>query len=353
MPLAARLALMFAVVALAAVVLTSVTGALPRVVATLGTALGDITDTVLTSPSPSDVPVAVSDPPALVAPENPYTNERTATISGTIPLAAVGRDDYVIRIYVAVPEQEAVALRDIPVGETPSFVAPDLPLENGRNDISATLVGPGDAESGPSTIVTYILDRSKPKITISSPADRATVNGKTAKISGKTQGGATVVARNEANGTAATGTAADDGSFKLVVPLSAGTNAIALTATDLAGNVGTTALTVRRGSGELTVALSASAYRISAARLPRSIELQALVTDPDGQVVAGQLITFTLTIPGVPAITGDDTTDASGVATFRTTIPDGASTGSGLATAFASTDELGDASGRVAITIVK
>ena len=78
-----------------------------------------------------------------------------------------------------------------------------------------------------------------------------------------------------------------------------------------------------------------------------------MLTDPDGRAVAGQLITFTLTIPGVPAITGDDRTDASGAATFRTTIPAGASTGSGLATAFASTDELGDASGRVAITIVK
>ena len=352
MPLLARAALVVAVVALAGVVLSSVTGALPRVVATFGAALDGLTDTVLASPSPGASLIPIPDPPALVPPENPYTNKKTATLSGTVPLAVVGRDDYVVRIYVAVPEQEAVALRDIPVGETPSFVAPDLPLENGRNDISATLVGPG-GESGPSTIITFILDRSKPKITISSPEDRATVNGKTAKISGKTQGGATIVARNEANGTAATATAASDGSFKVVVPLSAGTNDIALTATDPAGNVGTAALTVRRGSGELTVALSASAYRISAARLPRSIELRAQVTDPDGRAVAGQLITFTLTIPGVPAITGDDTTDASGVATFKTTIPAGASTGSGLATAFASTDELGDASGRVAVTIIK
>jgi hypothetical protein len=202
-------------------------------------------------------------------------------------------------------------------------------------------------------MITFVLDRSKPKITVSSPKAGATVNGATVKITGKTQGRSTVVARNEKNGTAATTAAASDGSFTLKVPLSSGTNGIALTATDLAGNAGTAVISVRRGSGDLDVAISASAYRISAARLPRTIELRATVTDPNGKPMAGQEVTFTLTIPGVPALTGDDVTNGAGEATYRTTIPAGATRGSGLGTAFVSTEEYGTASGRTSITIIK
>jgi hypothetical protein len=55
----------------------------------------------------------------------------------------------------------------------------------------------------------------------------------------------------------------------------------------------------------------------------------------------------------IPALTGEDVTDGSGTATFRATIPAGATEGSGLGTAFVSTAEYGDASGRISITIVK
>jgi hypothetical protein len=64
-------------------------------------------------------------------------------------------------------------------------------------------------------------------------------------------------------------------------------------------------------------------------------------------------VSFTLAIPGVPAITGDDRTDGTGTAVFRTTIPAGATPGSGLATALVSTTRFGDASGRSSITIIQ
>lgn len=352
MPLPARLALLVAVVALAAVVTTTVTGLLPRVVGTLGGALGGFTDTVLATPVPVPTVVAIPAAPTLVAPESPYTNTPTATFTGTVPGEAVGRAGYVVRIYVALPDQEPVAVRDVAVGETPSFVVEELPLEKGRNNVTATLVGPG-GESESSSLITFVLDMSKPKVTVSAPEDGATVNGETVTITGKTQGRSTVVARNEANGTAATATAGGDGTFSVEVPISSGTNGIALTATDPAGNVGTAVISVRRGSGKLAVALGATAYRISAARLPRTIELRAQVTDPDGRPIAGQAVTFTLSIPGVPALTGDDVTDGSGTARYRTTIPAGATPGSGLGTAFVSTAGYGDASGRISITIIE
>lgn len=352
MPLPARLALLVAVVALAAVVVSTVTGVLPRVVSMIGTALGGIADTVLPTASPSASLAPIPAPPALVPPGNAYTNQPTVTLVGTVPLDVVRRDDVLVRIYVALPDQEPVAVRDVAVGETPSFIVEDLPLEPGRNDVTATLVGPG-GESEMSPVVTYVLDTSKPKVTVTDPQDGATVNGATATITGKTQGRAVVVARNEANGTSATATADAKGIFSLEVTLRSGANGIALSATDPAGNVGTAVLTIRRGSGSLDLGLSASAYRISAARLPRVIELRARVTNPDGNLLAGEVVTFTLSIPGVPVITDEDVSDGSGMATFRTTIPAGATVGSGLATAFVSTAEFGEASARISITIIE
>lgn len=353
MPLPASLALGVAVLVLAGVVLATVSGALPRVVATIGTAFGGITETVFATPTPNLTPAPIPGAPTLVAPDRPYTNVATATIAGTVPFEVVGRADHRVRIYVALPDEEAVPVLEIPVGRTPSFVVPELPLENGRNDVTATVVGPG-GESDPSAIVTYVLDTSKPKVTISSPKNGAIANGATVTIKGKTQGRATVLARNEANGTATTAEAKSDGTFQLKVPIVAGTNGISVTATDLAGNVGAPAvLSVRRGSGSLTVALSASAYRVKVGSLPRTIELQAVVTDPNGRALRGETVVFTLTLSGVPAITGEGVTGTGGRATFRTTIPAGATVGGGLATAFVDSAEHGEASGRISVSIVK
>ncbi|MFH1475674.1 MAG: hypothetical protein ABIG85_07420 [Chloroflexota bacterium] len=352
MPLPARLAMLVAVVALAAVVVSTVTGILPRVVSAIGTTLGGIADSVLPTASPSASLVPIPAPPTLVSPDKAYTNRPTATLVGTVPLEVVGRDGFLVRIYVALPDQLPVAVRDVEVGETPAFVVEKLALEPGRNDVTATLVGPG-GESEPSSVITYILDQKKPPVTVTSPKNGATVNGATAKVTGKTQGNSVVVARNEANGTSVTVTADAKGAFTVEVTLRSGANGIALTATDPAGNVGTAVLTIRRGSGSLDLGLSASAFRISAARLPRVIELRARVTDPDGGLLSRQAVSFTLSIPGVPVITGEDVSDGSGMATFRTTIPAGATVGSGLATAFVTTTGFGDASAQISITIIK
>jgi hypothetical protein len=237
------------------------------------------------------------------------------------------------------------------VGATPNFSIPGVALQPGRNDFSATVTGPG-GESKASPLVTYVLDTSKPKITFSSPADQAVINATTVTIAGTTQGHSTVSASNAANGRTVVGVADPTGIFQLVLELADGTNAITVTATDPAGNVTTATLTVLRGTGQLKVTLNASSYRISAANLPRNLQLRAVATDPDGKGLAGRDITFTLAIPGVPPITGQATTDASGVALFQTSIPAGATPGSGPGTAFLTTPEYGDASGRVVITII-
>jgi hypothetical protein len=320
-------------------------------VSTVGGAVSAIAGAVLPSPAPGPTLAIIPTSPVLDAPMEAATNQASVTVTGSVPASISGqRAGLMIRLYVALPKTVPVQVREVPLGELPTFAIPDVALQPGRNDFSATVVGPG-GEGEASPIVTYVLDTTKPTLAISSPKDKTAVNGASVTIVGKTQGASTISARNAANGRTAIGAADGTGSFQVVLPLADGTNAISVTATDPAGNAATAVLTVRRGAGQLKVALNASSYRISAANLPRVLELRAVATDPSGNGLAGRDITFTLAIPGVPPITGQETTDASGVAVFRTSIPAGATPGSGPGTAFLTTPEYGDASGRVVITI--
>ncbi len=352
LPLAAKAVLAVALVALAGVVVWTATGQLPRLVGAIGDTIGGIAGKVFTTPSPSPTPVAVIPAPDLDPPTEPYTNQAAIDLTGTVPAELAGRAGYTIRIYIALPDQVPVQVEELPVGETPAFIVPGVPLVNGRNDITATIVGPG-GESESSPVITYIRDVSKPRVTITSPKNGATVNQATVKIAGKTQARSEINARNEANGAVGTATAKADGTFSVTVELTDGTNAITVKATDPAGNTASAVVSVRKGSGKLAVKLSASAYRLSAAKLPRALVLTAVVTNPDGRPIAGATVSFTLSIPGVEALTGEARTNASGVATFRTTVPTGATVGSGPGTALVSTTEFGNASGRVTITITR
>lgn len=353
LPGAAKALLGLSIVALSAVVLFTILGALPRIVSTVGGAVSGITGAVIPSPSPSPSPVVVAPvAPVLDAPAKASTSQATVTITGSIPAGSLDRRAGItIRLYVSLAKKAPSLVGQVQLGETPSFSFPGVTLQTGRNDFTATVVSAG-GESTASPPVTYVLDTTKPKITISAPTDKSTVNGDSVIIAGKTQGRSAITARDAADGRTVLGVADGTGAFQVVMPLADGTNEISVTATDPAGNATTTVVTVLRGTGALKVVLTASAYRISAAELPRTLELQAVATDPDGNSLPGRDITFTLSIPGVPLITGQETTDATGLAVFRTSVPAGATPGSGPGTAYLTTPEYGDASGGVLITII-
>jgi hypothetical protein len=80
-------------------------------------------------------------------------------------------------------------------------------LTEGRNDISATLFR-GTDESEHSPIVTWFLDLTPPKISISAPKDGSSVDTPNATIKGSTQAGSTVIVRNPANNASITTLAA-------------------------------------------------------------------------------------------------------------------------------------------------
>jgi hypothetical protein len=352
LPFLTRLLLVVAVAALGITVFMTATGGLGRIVAAVGATVTGAFEGLTATPSPRPSVAVISDSPLITTPEEPYTNQPTIDLVMTLPADVVGDPDQRVRVYLALPEQAPAPILEVAVGATPTLVVPDVQLTEGRNDFTATLVGPA-GESEPSPLVTWVLDVVPPKIELTAPRDGQTINRAAVTITGKTQGRTTLVARNEANAATVTTKAGNDGSFELVVPLGTGTNGIAIVATDVAGNVNQVVLSVRRGTGRLTASLSAVPYRLSRAKLPDPLELTVVVTDPDGRPLEGAQVTFTISIPGIQVVTSEAVTGGNGQAVFRTTVPKGATLGQGLATVLVITEEFGQTSDRTLVNVVK
>lgn len=349
LPIVAKLGLIAAVGLLGATVLYLGAGGLGSAFNGITASLGGFITSITAAPTPKPSAFAVSDPPFLQQPAEPYTTEETVDLVVTVPSAVAGDPDSRIRVYLALKDQAPAPIQEAPVAATAQTVIP-VELTKGINDFSVTIVGPG-GESDPSPVVRYVLDQSPAKITIYSPKEGAVVNGTTVEINGKTQGRTSLIARNAANGSSTSGAAGSDGLFTLSLGISTGTNEITITGTDPAGNVKELVLTVRRGSGKLTAVLGSSAYRLSVAKLPQDIILTAAASDPDGNPLVGADITFTLSIPGIPTVTKDMQTDEQGRTSFTTSVPVGADPGQGSATILLSSEEFGSAQDYTVITI--
>jgi hypothetical protein len=337
------------VVGLGAGILYIAVGGLGTVASGIAGALGGFVDDVTATPPPVASEIPVSTTPNLAQPAEPYTNQETIDLVVTVPASVAGDVDHRIRIYLALKDQAPTPIDEVPVGALQQTIVP-VTLTKGTNDFTVTIVGPG-GESEASPVVRYVLDTTIPKVTITSPKSGAVINRASVDIQGRTQGRSTLIARNSENGKSVSGTAAADGTFTLAVPIAFGSNPITITATDPAGNLGEGKVTARRGTGKLTASLSSSVYRIKRSRLPEPIRLTAVVSDPDGRRLAGAGYTFTLSIPGIPTITGEGTTGSDGKASLETTLPKGAAAGQGIATILVTTGEFGRTQDRVVITI--
>ena len=349
LPLIAKLGLIAAVALLGVAVLYLGSGGLARLFGGFSSALGGFVTSVTSTPTPLPSLAAVADAPTLQAPTEPYTQDSTVDLVVTVPPGVVGDSSQRIRVYLALKDQAAAPIQEAPLSATAQTIIP-VELTKGINDFSVTIVGPG-GESQPSAVVRFVLDQAPAKITITSPKEGAVVNGDAVQIVGKTQARSTLIAHNAANGASVTGTAATDGTFTLSLALGTGINEITITGTDPAGNAKDMVLTVRRGNGKLTATLGASAYRISVDKLPLDLTLRVTVSDPDGNALVGVAVTFTLSIPGIPTVTGDQVTDADGKASFTTSVPAGADPGQGLATVLVSSDQFGSTQDQSVITV--
>lgn len=349
LPLVAKLGLVAAVALLGVTVLYVGAGGLGGAFAGITASLGGFVTSITAAPTPKPSAFAVSDPPTLEQPTEPYTAEATVDLVVTVPSAVIGDSSSRLRVYLTLKDQAPTPIQEAPVAATAQTVIP-VELTKGINDFSVTIVGPG-GESDPSPVVRYVLDQAAAKITIYSPKEGAVVNGTTVEISGKTQARSSLIARNAATGKSISGTAGTDGLFTLSLGIATGTNEITITGTDPAGNAKDFLLTVRRGSGVLTAVLGSSAYRLSVAKLPQDVTLTAAASDPDGNPLVGADITFTLSIPGIPTVTQDMQTDEQGRATFTTPVPVGADPGQGSATILLTSEAFGSAQDYTVITI--
>jgi hypothetical protein len=347
-----RLLFAVAVVALGAGVLFIANGGVGRAAAFLGSSLAGFVDNLAATPAPSAAPVVVASAPVLTSPEEPYTNQPTVDLAGRVPDNLVGRQGYVIRIYVAIGDQAPGEVAELPLGNQVTFVVAGVGLSEGTNTFTATIAGPA-GESAASPGVAYVLDTASPAIKISSPKDGGVVNAKSVEVKGKTQARSSLELTNATTGASVIGAADVSGAFSLIIPISAGVNQLSLTSTDPAGNAKTSTLSVRKGSGELTARLTASVTSIKASRLPETVQVFLALTDPDGQPVAGAQATFSLAAPNVPIISKSIQTDGSGRAVFTTTIPKGATKGQCKVTVSVQTADFGNTTSLTVIAITK
>lgn len=350
-PLVTRTLLALGVAVLAAGTFLAASGgvgpALSALSAGFGTAFGRLTAT----PVPLSTLLPPVDYPRIAVPQQSFTNSKTVDLVVSVPVGVLSDPTSRIRFYLALEGLQPAPVFDVNVGTTSRMTIP-FELTEGRNDISATLFR-GEEESEHSPIVTYILDLTPPKLTVTSPRDRAAIDAPQVRLRGTTQGGTAIVARNDGNGTSISTAAGRDGSFEFVLQLAPGTNAIEITGTDPAGNIGSKTLTVFQGSKELGVRLAASTYRISVAKPPSSIQLSAVVTDPVGEPLEGATAFFTVQLPGLAPISNQLVTGADGRAVFTTPLVGELMTGGGVGTVLVTTELYGQSTDRVSLTFVK
>ncbi len=355
LPVAMKAFLAIAIVALSATILWVGGGAVgpfvSSVVKGFGTFFSDV-GAAASSPKATDAP-QVGDAPVITQPEQPYTNADTIDVTVTVPSALVGLEGYSVRLYVTLPDTDPTVAGEAPVSSVSKVVIPGIALADGRNDFTATILGPG-GETEPSSVATWIQDTSKPKISVISPKDGAQATKSPVTVKGKSQADALVRLQNAANGAVATATADTDGLWEAAIALAQGVNAITVTATDPAGNENEMTLNLRLGDGRLTVSVSGSAYRFKAPNLPKAVTFTATVRGADGLPLPGALVLFTLSVPGLEAaVSGEIPADGDGKATFSTTIPAGALPGSGLVTVLVTTSDGQTATDRVVLTVIE
>jgi hypothetical protein len=338
------------VIALGGAAVLTANGRIGPLVSALGNGFTGAIDRLSATPLPTVAQIVATNSPIISPPASPYTQVATIDLRITIPADVVGSQHAKVRIYVALQGLTAAPILDEPIGSSINMSVP-VDLTKGRNDLTATIIRDG-VESESSPIVTVILDQDKPKVTIRSPKTGSTVNEPDVTIKGTTEAGTSLVARNDANGSSETTVAAPDGTFTVILPMEPGTNAIRLDATDPAGNKTTVDVSYLQGSGEMGASLSASLYRISVAKPPKSLQLTVLVTDPTGAALAGASAFFTLQIPGLAPISGQVTTGDDGRATFTTPLIGKLATGDGQATVLVTDDVFGETTDRLGLTFI-
>jgi hypothetical protein len=350
LPLATRVLLALSIFSLSGAVYLTATGGIGPVISALGASFSGALGRLSATPVPSASVIVATGSPIISPPASPYSRAKTVDLTITIPTDVVGTSNAKVRLYLALTGLKAAPIQDVPITSAVTLVVP-VDLTKGRNDLSATIIRDG-VESAPSAVVTITLDQDPPKVVVKSPKAGTSLTTPNVTIKGTTEAGTALIARNAANGTSASATAATDGTFQVILLLAPGPNAIHFNATDLAGNTSAADVTYLVGTGQMGANLSASVYRISVSKHSSSLQLTVFVTDPTGGPLGGATAFFTLQIPGLAPISGQVVTGTDGKAVFTTPLIGSMGTGNGQATVLVTQALFGQATDRLALTFV-
>lgn len=230
-------------------------------------------------------------PPTLIASEPALTRLAAIDVSGVLPADLRRGTEYRLRIFV----NDRVA-RERGLPDEVNFTISEVPLSEGENEITATLVGDG-AEGERSAPITIVRDSTPPAIHITRPEDGGTFYGATETLRGRTQPGASLELSVVRSGEELTTTVAEDGRFEALLPLQMGQNVFALRSQDPAGNQASTRLIVTRAMTLASLSLTVSATELALADLPATVDVLAHVRDELGRVPDGADVTFSLSPP--------------------------------------------------------
>lgn len=283
--------------------------------------------------SPGSTPTTARPSPRIPAP----------TLEGAATAATRGQEwQITAAIPVDLPERRRtrllvyrgdVVVAEAPVRSSAELTIEGIPLRRGENRLTATLRGPS-GEGPPSGELVVTRDDSVPETTVSEPLPNAELKSERLAVVGISEPGAQLTLANSTNGQSSPGAVSSDGSFETEILLALGSNELTLTATDAAGNVDTTQLTVVRLEGVPEARLTLSQTAFTVRRLPGSISLRVLVLDAEGATVDGADVVFSLSPPGLPTTTYRTVTVRGEASWLDVSMPrDGATAGDGFATA--------------------
>jgi hypothetical protein len=350
LPLATRVLLALSILTLGGAVYLTATGGIGPVVAALGASVSNAFSRLSATPLPSEPVIAATNSPIISQPTSPYSRDKTVNLQITVPQDVAGTPNAKVRLYLALKGLTAAPIEDVPITSAVTLIVP-VELTKGRNDLRATIIRDG-VESASSAVVTITLDQVPPTVVIKAPKAGSSLTNPNVTITGTTEAGTALIARNAANGASASTTAGTDSTFQVILPLAPGPNAIHFDATDLAGNKGAADVSYLVGTGQMGANLSSSVYRISVSKHSSSLQLVVFVTDPTGSPLAGADAFFTLQIPGLAPISGQVVTGTDGKAGFTTPLIGSMGTGGGAATVLVTQALFGQATDRVALTFV-
>jgi hypothetical protein len=248
--------------------------------------------------------------PAIAPLKVSLLDSRSVDLRLTVPEPGTTMTGLEVRIY-----RNSKILKTKAITHTGRIKVNDVPLRRGVNRLTAVLANDG-GEGSRSASVSVTVDDQAPRVVVKSPKSGATINQQRITLTGRTEPGLTVTARNATSGSTATMTAGPSGVFGLELALAPGRNAITVRARDAAGNLGTTPLVIVRGDGHASVELRLTHRTLQWKTLPVMLNARVTVRDADGRLVDGAQVSFSITPPGQLTSTYSATTGPNGTATW-------------------------------------